>query len=102
MVDFNKEYPLFNGQRENTSKSSDSQLKNTYKALLSKPMTMLELAKCIGVERANICRYISMLLRENKIALINQRKCTISGHNNVYEYTANSDLFPLSNQLEMF
>ncbi len=78
------------------------QKKKVYLTLLRTPMTMLELDELTGIRRANICRYISSLLEDNKIAIVNRRKCMISGYNNVNVYSANTDLFPLSNQLEMF
>lgn len=99
MVDFNREYLSNDGQEENCLLV---QKKKVYLTLLKKSMTMLELDNLTGIRRANICRHIKSLTDENKIAIISQRKCTISGCNHVNEYTANRDLFPLSNQLEMF
>lgn len=99
MVDFNNEYLSKDGEGENCFLN---QKKKVYLNLLKKPMTMLELDNYSGIRRANICRHIKSLIDENKIAIISQRKCTISGHNNVNEYSGNRYLFPLSNQLEMF
>jgi predicted transcriptional regulator len=99
MVDYHLEYLSNDGERENCFLV---QKKKVYLTLLKKPMTMLELDELTGIRRANICRHIKSLLDENKIAVLEQRKCSISGHNKVNVYTTNKDLFPLSNQLEMF
>ena len=50
------------------------------KALQYKPKTMLELSKMIGIERANICRRIADLEKENKVFLIGYGVCSISKH----------------------
>lgn len=99
MANFNNSNPLNNGQ---DNRGLKIQKKKIYHSLLKKPLTMLELDDITGIRRANICRHIKSLLDENKIAVLEQRKCTISGHSKVNAYTANKDLFPLTNQLEMF
>lgn len=70
-------------------------------AIRIKPLTMKEIDIKTGVMRENVCRHINTLLEENKIAEIRKRKCTITGHNKVMEYTANPDLFPPTNQLDL-
>jgi predicted transcriptional regulator len=75
------------------------QKSRVYKALLIEPLTMLEVAIYTNVRRANICRYISEMEEAGIVCLIAKRKCTISGHPFVGEYTANKGLFPLSNQM---
>jgi hypothetical protein len=55
-----------------------------------------------GIMRENICRYIDILLENGKIKITQKRKCTITGHSSVNEYTANPELFPQSNQLNLF
>ncbi|ALM21005.1 hypothetical protein AAT17_07100 [Nonlabens sp. MIC269] len=100
----NKQYyslnPNGNGQDKNTI--CQAQLKQVYNALLVKPMTMKEIDVYTGIMRENICRYIGKLVEQNKIAILRQRKCSITGFNHVNEYTANTDLFPKSNQLSLF
>lgn len=81
--------------------SEDNQLKKVLTALYVKPMTMKELDVYTGIMRENICRHIKTLLDTNKVAVIKKRKCTITGHNNVNEYSTNPDLFPQSNQLDI-
>jgi DNA-binding transcriptional regulator LsrR (DeoR family) len=72
-----------------------------YKALLIEPMTMLEISNYTNIYRANICRYISEMEETGIVCLVTKRKCTISGHPFVGEYTADKGLFPLDNQLIM-
>ena len=64
-------------------------------SLMVKPMTMKEVDFYCGVMRENICRYVPELLEEKKIAKIKQRRCSRTNHK-AYEYTANQDLFPKS------
>ncbi len=92
--------PSENGQGKD--KLFKAQLQRVYKALQQKPMTMKETDIYTGIMRENICRYISILFEQNKIAIIRKRKCTITGYEYVNEYTTNPDLFPKSNQLKMF
>lgn len=77
------------------------QLQKVYEAFMAKSMTMLEAEYYCGVMRSNICYHIHTLLKQNRIALIRRRKCSITGFV-AGEYTADPNLFPLSNQLELF
>lgn len=79
-----------------------AQFKKVYQAFKDKPMTMKEADVYTGVMRENICRYVNMLLENERIAILKKRKCTITGFPNVNVYTGNPDLFPKSNQLKMF
>ncbi|MDA0177205.1 hypothetical protein OOZ35_06845 [Mesoflavibacter profundi] len=90
------------GREQGKNKQFTAQLKRVYNALMQKPMTMKEVDIYTGVMRENICRYIDTLIEQNKIAIIRKRKCSITGYPYVNEYTANSSLFPKSNQLKMF
>ena len=76
--------------------------KKVLEALKLKPMTMKEVFVETGVMRENICRYVFTLLEIGKIEITQKRKCTITGHSSVNEYTANPDLFPKTNQLNLF
>ncbi|TBW28279.1 hypothetical protein [Gramella sp. KN1008] len=80
----------------------DNQFKRFYKALKIKSLTMLEAEKLTGIRRENICRYVSELKAQNKIAVRKIRRCSITGYPYVQELTTNPDLFPQSNQLKMF
>lgn len=83
-------------------KYSKTQLRKVFEALKVKPMTMLEVARVVGIERGNICWYIDDLFESHKIALLRKRKCTVSKHPKVGEYTTNPELFQKSNQLNFF
>lgn len=78
------------------------QLSVVFKAFKLKPMTMLEADKHTGIMRSNICWYVRDLLKADKIAVIDQRKCTISGHTKVNVYSGDEMFFPKPNQLSMF
>ena len=78
------------------------QLSAVFKAFKLKPMTMLEADKHTGIMRSNICWYVRDLLKAGKIAVIGQRKCTISGHSKVNVYSGDEILLPKSNQLSIF
>lgn len=91
-----------NGNGQGKDKQFIAEIKKIYNALKQKPMTMKEAFVYSGVVRENICRHTSTLRQENKIVVTKKRKCSITGRNNVMEFTANSDLFPKSNQLKMF
>jgi DNA-binding transcriptional regulator LsrR (DeoR family) len=78
-----------------------AQKSRVYKALLIEPLTMLEISNYTNIRRANICRYISEMEEAGIVCIIAKRKCTISGHPFVGEYTADKSLFPYDNQLIM-
>lgn len=60
---------------------------------------MVSIATDIPIQ--NICRYVDMLKATNSIAVIKKDYCSISGE--LVEYlSTNKDIFPLSNQLELF
>ncbi|MBO0592930.1 hypothetical protein I2486_16115 [Cellulophaga sp. E16_2] len=88
------------------SQVKDKQLKPQKRlvldALREKSMTMKELDIHTGVMRENICRYVSELIQMGLIAIRRKRKCSVTGHSNVNEYTGNPDLFPKCNQLNLF
>ncbi len=83
-------------------KKINTQLNRVYQTLKEEPLTMKETDVKSGIMRESICRYISTLLKQDRIAIIRKRKCTVTGHNNVNEYTADPNLFPVSNQLNLF
>ena len=88
--------------RLNKDKQFKVQLRRVLDALCEKPMTMKEVDVYTGVMRENICRHISELMELGLIAIIRKRRCSVTGYPYVNEYTGNSDLFPRSNQLELF
>ena len=90
------------GLRQGQDTKFKVQLLKVYKAFMVRPMTMKEADVHTGVMRENICRYVDTLLEQGRIAIIRKRKCTVTGYPYVNEYTANPNLFPKSNQLELF
>lgn len=82
--------------------SIGNQIKVIFDAFFEYPKTMKEVDAETNVMRENICRYVSTLRNENRIALVGYRKCKVTGNPKVGVYTTNPDLFPTSNQLKMF
>lgn len=80
----------------------NADLEKVYNALKVKPMTMKEIDVYTGVMRESVCRHINTLLEQNKIAIVRERKCSITGYPYVNEYTTDKSLFPKSNQLNLF
>jgi hypothetical protein len=78
------------------------QLRIVFDAFFEFPKTMKEVDFETKVMRENICRYVSTLKNENRIALVGYRKCKVTGNLKVGIYTTNPDLFPKCNQLTMF
>ena len=83
-------------------KKYNNQLQKVYQILKEEPLTMKETDVKSGIMRESICRYISTLLKQGRIAITRKRKCTITGYPSVNEYTSNPDLFPMDNQLHLF
>jgi hypothetical protein len=82
--------------------STENQIKAIYNAFFEYPKTMKEVDAETNVMRENICRYVSTLRNQNRIALVGYRKCKVTGNQKVGIYTTNPDLFPTSNQLKSF
>jgi hypothetical protein len=81
---------------------SKAQLVKVYNSLMVKPMTLKETSIYTGIMRSNICRYLSTLREQNKVAVIRKRKCSITSYPYAVEYTADNSLLRKSNQLTMF
>lgn len=92
--------PLDGGQGKD--KRFKAQLNRVLDALKENPMTMKEVDVYTGVMRENICRYVSDLMESGLIAIRKKRRCSVTGHPKVNEYTGNPDLYPKSNQLKLF
>lgn len=84
-----------------TGKTPD-QLNVIFNAFFESPKTMKEVDLETNIMRENICRHVSTLRSENRIALVGYRKCKVTGFDNVGIYTTNPDLFPKSDQMELF
>ena len=78
---------------KDTKKQRLIQLKKVKEAFLKQPATMLMIAQITQIERANICRYVDILEKQNEIAFIEKSKCPITKHRAGF-YTTNKNLFP--------
>ena len=78
------------------------QLNVIFNAFFESPKTMKEVDLETNIMRENICRHVSTLRSENRIALVGYRKCKVTGFDKVGIYTRNPDLFPKPNQMELF
>lgn len=67
-----------------------------------KPMTRYEIAKELGIERANICRYVGQMLKDGIMQVHHVGVCPISHYPNVQFLTSNPALFPKERQLSLF
>ena len=86
----------------NQNSQPANQFECVYLAFKTYPMTMKECDVLTGIMRENICRYVAQLEKAGKIKVRNIRKCTVTGDNNVKEWTADPNLFPPDNQLDLF
>ena len=74
-------------------KKLQAQMKRVFAALYRQPKTMLMVSIETGILRANICRYVAELERENCIKIVRKGICPISKHRAGF-YTTNPELFP--------
>lgn len=70
-------------------------------AAFSTPKTMLMVAKETGIERANICRFVSYAVRLGTLFLIGYNLCAITLHMAGY-YSTDRTLAKIPIQLELF
>ncbi|MDR3226152.1 MAG: hypothetical protein LBT56_00575 [Prevotellaceae bacterium] len=89
-------------ERRRKGNKNYAQLEKTKSAFFQKPCTMMEVAKNTGIERANICRYVSKLRKCDNIWLVNIGRCPITGHKKVGNLTTNPKFAPKNIQLELF
>ena len=79
-----------------------SQLKTVFEALKKQPSTMLMVSVQTGIFRANVCRYVSMLRKHDKIQLLKYGLCKVSNYKAGY-YSTDEALFTnLPKQLKLF
>jgi hypothetical protein len=82
----------------------DSQFNNQFQAVYSAffdaPKSMLEVAVQTKIFRANICRFVRSLRKNDKIFLVEKRRCKITGQI-VGAYSTNPELKPFDNQLRL-
>jgi hypothetical protein len=80
-------------QRQGKDKHFKIQKKRVIAALYRQPKTMLMVSFETGILRANICRYVAELEKENRIRIARKGICPISKHRAGF-YTTNPELFP--------
>lgn len=70
-----------------------AQMETVFAAFYSRPQTMLMVSIQTGILRANICRYVAIWRKENRIRETQTTICPISKHRASF-LTTNPDLFP--------
>ncbi len=93
-------------QKESTpnlkSYCKDTQIPTVYKAFATEtPKTMLQVSIETGILRANICRYNSKFVKQDRMQLVKKGICPISKHRAGF-YTTNKELFVNDSQLSLF
>ena len=81
------------------------QLQQTQIAFFSQPITMMQAAKKVGVDRANVCRYVDVMRKAGAIWIIRKGTCPITRDRRVQFLSTNPkyaegqpkqlELFPL-------
>lgn len=84
-----------------TPDKKKAQIQRTFEELKKEPATTMMLAKKTGILRANLTRYIAALEKRNKVTVVTQAPCEITGHVAKY-YSSNSKYFRPKVQSEMF
>ncbi|WP_041341572.1 hypothetical protein [Runella slithyformis] len=83
-----------------TTKKRIDQFNQTFKVFEAEPLTMLQAARVLKIERANICRYVSKLRKAGKIAVIKKGLCPITHHEAGF-LTTDPKKFPPPVQLQI-
>jgi len=91
----------FTTQQRYDKKEVTGQMKQVFESFKERPKTMLMVAFETGILRANLCRYVAKWRKSESIAIVTHSLCKISKHRAGYLST-NLELFPLSNQLNLF
>jgi len=84
-------------KRESVSRHKDRtkhyQTKNQFQAIKNafegKSKTMLMVARITGIERANVCRFVSMMERKGQIYFVRFGFCSVSNHRAGFYTTSN-------------
>ena len=69
-----------------------AQLQKTQMEFFSSPKTMMQVAKSIGIDRANICWFVRDLRKAGAIWLVRKGPCPITRYPTVGFYTTNSKI----------
>lgn len=86
----------------NEDKHFEGQMKRVFAAFYKQPKTMLMVEVETGIMRPNICRYVSKWKKQDRIKIVSLSICPISKHEGVQRLTTNPEMFPKSNQLNLF
>jgi hypothetical protein len=78
------------------------QFKATEQEFFKGFFTMKTIAVKLGIDRANVCRYVATLRKSNRIQFVKKGICPITKCSGVGFYTTNPEYFVKSNQLELF
>lgn len=82
------------------TKTRIDQLNQTFKVFEAEPLTMLQAARLLKIERANICRYVDKLRKAGKISVIKKGRCPITHHEAGF-LTTDPKKFPPPIQLQI-
>jgi hypothetical protein len=82
---------VFLGEGQGKDKHFSTQKAKVFAALYGQPKTMLMVSIETGILRANICRYVAELRKQNCIFLIQKTICPISKHRAGF-YTTNPEI----------
>lgn len=78
-----------------------NQFQQVYELLLSVPATRKEVSVILGIDRANVCRYVKTLRDSVNIWVVKKRLCKITKHR-AEELTCDPQFKPADNQLKLF
>jgi hypothetical protein len=79
-----------------------TELEIVHQAFFERPRTMKEVDTKTGVMRESICWYCRALRKTGRLFRVRKRKCTVTGHNYVWEWTTNPRLKIDDGQLRLF
>ena len=81
------------GHRQDKGIKYLTQEQRTFLSFKEYPKTMLQVSREIGIERANICRFVKMFRKRDHVAVVRQGLCPITKFKAGF-LTTNPDLFP--------
>ena len=87
---------------ENKDKHFQTQMKVVFEAFHQHPKTMLMVEVETGIMRSNITWYVDEWRKLDRIMEIKKDRCPISNYPTVGYYTTNPELYPTTNQLNLF
>jgi hypothetical protein len=84
--------PNFLHKGQGKSTQFQAQMQKVFAAFYKQPKTMLMVSIETGILRANICRYVSQLKKDNRIRIVRKGICPITKYRAGF-YTTNPELF---------